>query len=363
MINKELAKRNLPDLFRMSDGQIIKTKEEWEAIARPYWLNILLTEEYGQLPPLVTPIVSIKSREEFGGQTILEEISFRFENNGIEHIVPTKLFYPKGKKHCPFFIHLNFDTDILPAWSLPVEEILDNGFGIFSVCYNDITKDNGDFTDGLAGLFQKGERTGDDTGKLVYWAYMACRMMDYLQTREEADKTKIGVAGHSRLGKTALLTAAIDERFAFTCVNQSGCSGAALSRGLGKGCESIRDIYERFPFWFCPNYEKYMDNEDKLPFDQHCLMALVAPRYVYVGAALEDVWADNDNQFLSCLASSCVWDLYGKRGFVTPDTMPKCGDILKEGEIAFHLRSGTHFYGRTDWVLYMDALKDFFATK
>ena len=96
---------------------------------------------------------------------------------------------------------------------------------------------------------------------------MASRMMDYLQTREEADKNAIGVAGHSRLGKMALLTAAMDERFVFSCVNNSGTSGAEISRELCKGGESIGDIVERFPFWFYQNYFKYMDKADELPFD------------------------------------------------------------------------------------------------
>ena len=357
MIKKELEKRNLPDLLQMPNGQIIKTKEEWENIARPYWKTILLQEEYGQIPSFVSPKIERKVNPiDFAGKATWETVSFTFNKNGKMHIVPTQLIYPKNKKNSPFFIYLNFRPDI-PDRYLPVEEIIDNGFGIFTVCYNDITKDNEDFTDGLAGLFQDGERTGDDTGKIVYWSYMASRMMDYLQTREEADKNAIGVAGHSRLGKTALLTGALDERFAFVCSNDSGCSGAALSREVCKGGESIRAIVERFPFWFCPNYFKYIDNADKLPFDQHCLTALIAPRCVYIGGAIEDVWADNNNQFLNCVACSPVWELYGKTGFITENKMPVCGDVYTDGEVGFHLRAGKHYHSRTDWLIYMDAVR------
>jgi hypothetical protein len=357
MIKEELAKRKLPDLFQMPNGQIIKTKEEWGTIARPYWREILLQEEYGKIPPLVYPEIFTKTNTiDFAGKATWEEVSFTFKRNGKEHTVPTNLIYPKAAEKSPFFIYINFRSDI-PDRYLPVEEIIDNGFGIFSVDYNDITKDNADFTDGLAGLFQDGERTGDDTGKIVYWSYMASRMMDYLQTREEADKNAIGVSGHSRLGKTALLTGALDDRFAFVCSNDSGCSGAAISRGRCNGGESIRAIVERFSFWFCPNYFKYMDKANELPFDQHCLMALVAPRRVYIGGAIEDIWADNDSQFLNCVASSPVWKLYGKTGFITDNKMPVCGDIYTDGEVGFHLRAGKHYHSRTDWLIYMDAVK------
>ena len=361
MIREELMKRNIPDLFKIN-GETITTKEEWEDIGRPYWKNLLLQEEYGRFPKVLCPTIEVKKDRfeyrDFGGGVKWEEVIFTFENNGKKHSVSTHMLYPKTNvpQQFPFFIYLNFHPSA-PTLYLPIEEIVANGFGVLTVCYNDITKDNNDFTDGLAGLFQEGERTGDDAGKIVYWSYMASRMMDYLQTREEVDKNAIAVAGHSRLGKTALLTAAMDERFAFACVNNSGTSGAAISRGLCKGGESIRDIVERFPFWFCLNYFKYMDKADELPFDQHCLTALVAPRRVYVGGATEDRWADNDNQFLNCVAASPAWTLYGKKGFVTPNKMPMGGEILYDGNVGFHLRFGTHFFNRSDWLTYMDAVK------
>jgi hypothetical protein len=100
-----------------------------------------------------------------------------------------------------------------------------------------------------------------------------------------------------------------------------------------------------------------MDKADELPFDQHCLTALVAPRHVYIGGAIEDIWADNDSQFLNCVASSPVWKLYGKTGFITDNKMPVCGDIYTDGEVGFHLRAGTHYHSRADWRIYMDAVK------
>jgi hypothetical protein len=261
-----------------------------------------------------------------------------------------------NKKPQAVFVYLNFRPEI-PDRYLPVEEIIDNGFAVFAVCYNDVTTDNGDFSNGLAGLFQVGERKCEDSGKLMYWAYMASQMMDYLDTRTDIKGVPIGVAGHSRLGKTALIVGALDERFDFVCSNESGCSGAALSRGRGDKGESVALIYNKFPHWFCANYEKYCDNEQSMPFDQHCLIALSAPRAVCVGGALDDEWADNDNQFLACASASSVWELYGEKGFLSPDRLPKVNDKFIDGKVGFFLREGTHYHNRTDWHSYMEFVK------
>lgn len=358
-LSKELEKRNLPDVLIKADGEVVETKEAWEKELRGHWLKLLREHEYGTPPPYVQPEVStLTNVVNFAGKAVWETVTFTFTVNGKSHSFPTQLIYPVGAKKVPFFIYLNFRPDI-PDRYLPVEELIDNGFGIFSVCYNDITKDNDDFSDGLAGLFEGETRGESATGKIGYWSYAASRMMDYLLARPEADPTAIGIAGHSRLGKTALLTGAQDERFAFVCSNNSGCSGAAISRHPSQTGEKIEDICRKFPYWFCPKYKGYVRNEEALPFDQHCLIAMMAPRAVFIGAAIEDLWADNDNQFLSCLAASKVWGLYGEVGLVTPDTMPQCGDTRTDGNVGFHLRKGTHFHSRTDWLVYMDAVKKY----
>ena len=124
----------------------------------------------------------------------------------------------------------------------------------------------------------------------MMWAWAAMRAADYLQTLDSADLESLAVIGHSRLGKTALVAAAFDERFRFVHSNNSGCSGAAIIRG--KTGEQIDDICRNFPFWFCENYKTYRKNESALPFDQHLLLALSATRFVSVGSAAEDLWAD-----------------------------------------------------------------------
>jgi hypothetical protein len=235
---------------------------------------------------------------------------------------------------------------------MPTEELVDNGFAVLSFCYKDVTSDDNDFTNGLAGvLYPDGKREPTDSGKIAMWAWAMHRVMDYASTLESLDLTRAIACGHSRLGKTALLTAATDERFAFAYSNDSGCSGAAITRG--KRGETVKDICTRFPFWFCENYKKYIDKEDEMPFDQHFLVAAIAPRRVALGAALEDTWADPNSQYLSACAASAAWELHGEKGFLHPDRLPVPGDCFDGGHVAYHLREGTHFFSRTDWRRYL----------
>ena len=229
---------------------------------------------------------------------------------------------------------------------MPSEELVDNGFAVFSFCYNDVTMDNSDFTDGLAGvLFENGQRKPNDPGKIAMWAWAAHRVMDYAQTLGDVLELDCGiVCGHSRLGKTALLTGATDERFKFAYSNDSGCSGAAVTRQ--KGGETVEKICNKFSYWFCENYLKYINKEDSMPFDQHYLLSSIAPRFACVGSASEDLWADPVSEMLNCVASSSAF----KNGFVYEDRLPEIGDRFFRGDIGYHLRKGLHYFSREDWL-------------
>lgn len=360
MLQTELTKRNLPDLLLRPDGTRVADRTAWEE-QRAYWRDMLLENEYGQLPPVVEPAVTVTVNPvTFANKAIWETVRFTFAYRSKSHTVPAQLICPRGKKNVPFFVMINFRPDI-PDRYLPVEEIIDNGFGIFSFCYTDVTTDDGDFSNGLAGVFSEGERKENSFGKIALWAYMAMRGMDYLETREEVDIHRVAVAGHSRLGKTALLTAALDERFAASFSNNSGCSGAAISRGTCPDGETTAVIFERFPYWFCPRYESYVLDPATLPFDQHALLALIAPRVLGVGAADEDHWADNDAQLLACAAASPVWGLYGKAGLLFPNRFAEIGDEYTDGTVGFHMRAGSHFFSRTDWLVYMRTMNKHFS--
>ena len=203
---------------------------------------------------------------------------------------------------------------------------------------------------GLSGVLAK---VGyNDTGKIVMWAYAAMRTLDYILETEDTDRSNIAVAGHSRLGKTALVAGAFDERFICAYSNNSGCSGAAITRG--KAGEQVAVITKAFPFWFCKKYRDYADRHDALPFDQHFLVSAIAPRQVYIASAAEDTWADPESEYLCCAASSEYWKLYGKTGFVGEDRAPIVGDIFHDGSIGYHLRSGEHYFSREDWNKFLN---------
>lgn len=339
MLDDILRERLIPEL---------KTKEEM--------LEILLEEEYGHLPPKPEQLTFEDAgkihKSIAAGKASCNKIIAHCVVGGKPFDFPFAAVLPTdGKKH-PFFVHINF-SDQIPDRYQPTEELVDNGFAVLTVCYKDVTSDDGDMTNGLAGvLFEDGKRGPNDPGKIAMWAWAAQRLMDYAETVDCLDLSCAIVCGHSRLGKTALLTGAADTRFAFTYSNNSGCSGAALSRG--KAGETVGKIVNRFPYWFCENYYKYADREAEMPFDQHYLLASVAPRYLCVGSATGDAWADPFNEYLCCVAAKSAWN----GDFAHPNRLPRADETFLQGSIGYHLRTGTHYFSRPDWHRLMEFVKN-----
>ncbi len=319
--------------------------------SREEMLDILLREEYGYIPPKPDSI-SWKITDDYqssfcAGKATLKRVDITSKIGDGEFTFPCYAAIPTKEGKHPFFVCINF-RDSVPDRFMPTEEIIDNGYAVLSFCYNDVTTDDGDFTNGLAGvLYKNGERGDSDAGKIAMWAWAAQRVMDYASTLDNLDMDLAIVCGHSRLGKTALLTAATDERFKYAYSNNSGCSGAAISRG--KVGEDVAFICKTFPYWFCKNYYKYSNDEYNMPFDQHYLAATIAPRYVYVASASEDEWADPVSEMLCCVAIDEAYEKYGKKGFVCEDRLPEIGDEYHEGCVGYHLRAGLHYFGREDW--------------
>jgi hypothetical protein len=330
-MRKMLEERNLPEL---------KTREEM--------LQILQQEEYGFLPEAPEALSFEQceplSRSYCAGKAIGYRMLAHLKLRGKHFSFPFAYVAPNNGKKNPFFIHINFRSDV-PDRYMPTEEIVDGGFGCISFNYKDITTDDGDFTQGLAGiLYPDGKRQGSDPGKIALWAWAAMRMMDFAETCDELDIAKAIVCGHSRLGKTALLTAALDTRFAIGYSNDSGCCGANLSRGTDASSEDVAYITNRFPYWFCPNYLAYANDVEKLPFDQHFLLASIAPRCVFVGSATLDAWANPLGEQLCCLAAAPAFE----GGFLC-DHIAAADEVFDEGRIGYHLRTGTHYFSRQDW--------------
>lgn len=312
-------------------------------------LRLLLEKEYGYPPPQPDTLeFHVVRREEdaFAGKAVHATVEAWATFQGRGFSFPFHLVCPKAGRPVPGVVLLNF-TPAVPDPYLPSEELCDLGLAVASFHCGDVSPDNGDFTSKAGGLFQVDRSLPTAPGKLALWAWGASVVREYLAACPEIDQKAVAVAGHSRLGKTALLAGALDKRFQFVFANESGCSGAALYRG--KQGETAADIQRVFPYWFSPSFASCTGDPEQLPFDQHFLLSLIAPRKLYVSSAAEDLWSDPAAEFLGCLAASPAFEAAGVPGFVCAGEEPQLGQACHQGNIGYHLRAGKHFLSREDW--------------
>lgn len=236
----------------------------------------------------------------------------------------------------------------------PIEMIIDAGCGVATVYCGDIDPDfHDEFQNGVHALFPEHRPSSDNPdawGTISAWAWGLSRALDCLQEQvDEVDGSRVVVFGHSRLGKTALWCGATDTRFAGAISNNSGCGGAALSRrAFG---ETVERINTSFPHWFCGNFKQYNLNEASLPIDQHQLIALMAPRHVYVASASEDRWADPKGEFLAAELAGPVYRQLGHKPLELRE-WPK-PSTASVGRVSYHLRDGSHDINAWDWEHYL----------
>ncbi|HHX71569.1 MAG TPA: hypothetical protein GX701_01430 [Clostridiales bacterium] len=327
-LQSELAKRQLPPLT-----------------SREEMLSILAENMFGQTPKATNVRVEVTKElpKALGGQAVWRKISVSFDTPKGSFTFPADVLTPNGVPNPRLMIYCMFKKEHVDQF-FPAEEMLSTGTALAMYNYQDITSDDGDFTNGLAAHFPREQ--GNSVGKIGLWAFAGSRLLDALLQMGIDGGGHVGVAGHSRLGKTALWCGAQDTRFSFVYSNQSGAGGASLARGKAEKGERVADLVRNFPFWFCHNYANYSGKEEQMPFDQHMLLACVAPRLLYVGSAAEDLWAEPKGEFLGALAAS---EAYGEQGLQTPDRYPKAGELLHKGNVGYHMRHGTHFFAREDW--------------
>jgi (4-O-methyl)-D-glucuronate---lignin esterase len=382
----------LPDPLVTLSGEAVKDKATWRNVRRPEILRLFEEHVYGRSParPRNMPFeVTSIDENALGGKARRKEVSIWFLGEKQGPSMSLLMYLPHGAGPHPAFLGLNFggnqaisddpditlntgwfrdrpkdgyvdnratrDTRGVYASRWPVEMIVDRGYAVCTIYYGDIDPDYDDgFQNGVHPLFDKdtgGERAPDAWGSIAAWAWGLSRALDYLERDPDVDASHVAVLGHSRLGKTALWAGAQDERFALVISNDSGCGGAALSRR--RFGETVGRINTSFPHWFCDRFNEYNDNEDALPVDQHMLIALIAPRPVYIASAVEDQWADPRGEFLSGYDATPVYHLFGEEGLEQKE-YPAVEEPRNAGFVAYHVRSGGHDVTTYDWRQYLD---------
>lgn len=377
----------LPELLVTSKGETIRSVSEWEKIRRPELLELFTSQMYGRTPDdsgiTVRYELVTENPRALGGKATSKQVKFIFSNGTKELEALLLLLIPNGRTgKVPVFVGYNFkgnhstlnDTTILysrnfalvkepghPDWQRgcqtnrwSYDDIIGRGYAVATMCYHDIFPDKPGLKDySVVSLFKGyGARpeAPDEWQAIGAWAWGSSRIVDYLATEPRIDTDKIAIMGHSRQGKAALWAGALDPRFKVVISNNSGEGGAALSRReYGESIERVSSIK---PAWFCPAFNQYRGKEQERPFDQHQLIALMAPRAIYVASAVEDRWADPKGEYLGAYHASPVYRLYGLKGLES-DQMPGLHEPIMN-DIGYHIRKGKHDVTRYDWLRFMD---------
>jgi hypothetical protein len=352
----------LPDLGA-APNRPVGTPAQW-APRRDEILGLFRDTVYGRSPGqpehLAFTVLEENPRAMDGAAT-LRRIRIASRQSQRSHQFELALFLPNTPGRAPVFLFINNRpaslTDPTRAeksgfW--PAEQMIARGYGIAAFHYGQLAPDDKDtFRSGAMALFDSagGGKPAYTWGAIAAWAWGASRAMDYFVTDTRVDAARVAIVGHSRGGKAALWAGAEDQRFAMVVSNESGEGGAALSRRVYG--ETVARINTAFPHWFTDTYKTFNGREAALPVDQHMLLALVAPRPLYVASADQDLWADPRGEFLSLAASSPVFALWGEPP-IGPDAMPPLDTPFVAGRRGYHVRTGGHDLTPYDWGRFAD---------
>jgi hypothetical protein len=349
----------MPDPLTGADGRKV-TARQWRNQRRAEVLELFRAHVYGRSPAKPSGLefrVVEQDAHALNGKARRREVDISLPGPRGSFKFRLTLFIPaSASKPVPVFLLLNHRGTVESQINLPffpVDAILARGYGAAGITLGQLSPDKADaYRNGVIGFLDGPEERSPDAWRTIAaWAWGGQRAMDYLETDKDVDPRRVAVVGHSRGGKTSLWCGAQDERFALTVSSCSGETGAALARR--REGETTAQINKAFPHWFTANFKQYGDHEDRLPVDQHELIALMAPRLVYVHSAEQDLWADPPGEFLACVLATPVYHLLGLKGMEVSD-MPPVEQPVQTGRIGYHIRKGGHGLTLYDWQRYMD---------
>lgn len=321
----------LPDPFLFQNGRRVRTAANWRE-RRAEILSLIVEIEYGGLPPApretrFEPLHEARPKRFGGARFITGRVIM---DDGQPYSFILQLLIPRGDG--PFPVVLNGDGCWWYATDDVVEEIL--RFGNIFAKFNrvEIFPDTPENAGRKSRFDLRNVYPDRPFGALAAWAWGYHRCVDALLTMDFADRGRIAIVGHSRGGKTTLLAGATDERIALTCANCSGAGGAGCFRVQGPGAETLADLLRAVPYWFGPKLQDFISREQEMPFDQHFLKALVAPRLLLTTEALGDLWANPAGTWQTHLAAREVYRFLGA-----------------EERIGIRFRAGEHEHNAADW--------------
>lgn len=382
---KPAGVRAEPNLLTPIGGmEAVTSVRSWEDERAPFWADMLLSQVYGSMPPdMETRVISREmiSDNLLDGKARLEAVKLQFGNTNAGLVLDVHFVIPNtdgphplilGASFCPNHTALPFDgveppDAIYPkfcdrdSWatpifkfifgmhivSPPIEDIVDHGFAFGAYYPGQIVPDSSEAAPQVLANFPRGEMSHGPYSAIGLWAWSASRIVDYVETDDLLNEDQIILFGHSRYGKSSLLAGALDKRVAGVIAHQSGTGGASLQKnGVG---EPIGSITRNYPHWFTPSYALYAERAQDLPFDQHALVALMAPRALLLGNSARDKWSDPKGSFDAARAAAEVYRLYGIEGFHAKTLK----DYLPEDMLSFEFREGTHGITTEDWRYFL----------
>ncbi len=381
----------LPDPLKLNNGKKVTSKDVWMKKRRPEILEMYKEYQFGQAPSNIPePAYDVfdKGTLAYNETVIRKQVRIFFSKASQDHYMDVLIYLPKDAEGpVPVMQMINFTANSAMVddpgvrqgtiWNRELEQkepapeksrfgsfdikpFTDQGIGIAMVYYGDISPDfDGGAQYGVQALFKKDgieNRNPDEWGAIASWSWGLSRIMDYFETDDQVDANRVALFGISRLGKTVLWTGARDDRFAMVIASCSGQGGAALNRrNYGEAIAHIT-APSRYDYQFAVNYQKFGEDPNKLPFDSHMLISLMAPRSLLLQTGDEDLWSDPKGEFLAAVAAEPVYELFGEKGLET-DQMPSADEALIDNPLGYYMHEGGHGTVPSDYEVILEFIQ------